>query len=154
MLHHAGVLGPPHNPMLARIKSQDWPSLPADLAHDLDVALLTPGFTTAWWARALGKSHPTVVRRLAGISEALRPEAIENWNSITREDCIRLSQIDGHMPIPVLIQMAADKRDGMTKAEVMKLYGCSHHCVDQAVAKPLLSSPRLPDWFRSLIPGA
>lgn len=154
MLHHAGVLGPPNNPILARIHSQRLDRLPEDIGYDLDVALLTPGFPTAWWAAALDKSFIVIKKRRLSIDPGLQSKAIENWNSITREDCIALSKLGRSLPVPVLIQIMADKQAGATHADIKATYGCTNRVLRSLAEHPPLSHPTMPDWFRSMIPGA
>lgn len=80
-------------------------------------------------------------------------EAIENWNSITREDCLALTKLPGHKPIPVLIQLASDVRNGMSWKEATTVYGCNQQTVANTLNRSLLSSYTIPAWFRAHIPG-
>lgn len=154
MLYHCGVLDDQHSPKLARIKSQQWDTLPADLHRELSISLLTPGFPVSWWERALKRSRPMVDRFRAKLNPDLIPDAIENFHSVTREDCIRLSQQYGAKPIPVKIQIVADVRAGMSWPEAMKLYNMTEATLARTLNAPLLSSASLPHWFRGSIPGA
>lgn len=140
-------------PILARLKVQDWPRLSDDVRHHLDVALLTPGFTDAWWSRTLGRSVIGVRAWRKNIDPDLRPEAIANWNSITRDDCLKLAQFPGHKPVPVIIQIISDIRNGMRIVDASKAYSMKIPTIDQFLRRGTLPTHTLPDWFKDRIPG-
>lgn len=154
MNHHIGVLTRGHSPLRERVKGCEWPSLPPEIKHTLDVALMTPGFTSVWWARALSRDEKWLARYRKALSHDLIPDAIENYNSITREDAIALAQFPGHKPVRSTIQMVEDIRAGMGWSEARKTYKCSEQQVANMLKYPLLSHPYFPDWFRAQIPGA
>ncbi len=153
MNNHAGVLDLGRSSRLDRIKSQEWPSLPPEVRRDLDIALMTPGFTHSWWCNALNRSYCGVFYYRKALSDDLIPAAIENYHSITRDDCLRMAKVVGHKPIPVRVQLVSDIHAGMKWAEAMKLYGVDNQTVARWLKQPNLSSHTMPDWFRSLIPG-
>jgi len=154
MLYHAGILTEGLSPTLERIKSQEWPSLPDWVRHDLNIAMLTPGFTSAWWSRALMREEDGVRNYRKAISESLIPQAIENYESITRDDCIRLAQFRGVKPIRVKIQIVEDIHNGMTWREAARVYRLTQAGISLIRKYPLLSSSAMPSWFQALIPGA
>ena len=153
MNYSAGVLTP-RSTTLEWVKRCSWPCLPDKIKHDLDVALMTPGFTHRWWARVTGKHRNTVQLYRAGLSPDLIPEAIENYNSITRDDAIALAQFPGVKPIRSKVQLVEDIRNGMSWAEAQRTYKCTEMPVANILRYPLLSNPTMPAWFRALIPGA
>ena len=154
MLYHCGVLDTQPSPKLLRINIQQLDTLPPDLAHELDVCLITPGFYNAWWNQHFKRSPDTIGRARLRVDPSLRAEAIANFHSITRDDAIRLSQFRGSKPTPVKLQIMSDISAGMKWTEAQKLYNISERTLANLLAFPQLSSSFLPDWFKATIPAA
>ena len=154
MLYHMGVLDGPNSRTLKWLKTGTWDRMAPELQHELDVALLTPGFTTTFWANILGRSVITVAKRKRGIHESLRDEALANWNSVTAEDARALAQMRAagtHMPIPSRLQLLADIKAGLSWSAAAIQYQVTDETINQIRQHPFGAG--LPDWFRGTIPA-
>ena len=109
MKYHCGLLDarPDQSRTLKWIHTPAWGHRPPEIEHELKVWLAMPGFTIGYHAHVLGHSKWTIAKHIGGFEE-MRDDVVENWLSITREDCVALANLrPGEGAMPLVCQMRA-----------------------------------------------
>lgn len=112
MKYHCGLLDarPDQSRTLKWIRTPAWGHRPPEIEHELKVWLAMPGFSIAYHAHVLGHSKLIVARHMGGFEE-MRDDVVENWLSITREDCLALARLrpnQGSMPLVCQLRALQD----------------------------------------------
>lgn len=116
-------------------------------SRDLAIYLLTPGFTTAYHARALGISTTTIHKHLAwsralALADPTITEAVDaNCASITPSDGLKMAQRRGsaHLPWWSRLAMADFAARLESTSQVAALFRCSRRTVQLARTRGVLS---------------
>jgi hypothetical protein len=155
MNYHAGVLDPEGSTLRWIHSVGSLANLPDPVANDLRITLQTPGFPHGFWPYHLQRTKGNLVQFLNRFEPDYR-SALENWDSVTREDAIKLCHMAPNArPTVCYMHIVNDYKAGMTHAQIAKEYGVSidtvwRKCTGEG---PLMRAAYLPQWFRDRIPG-
>lgn len=153
---HMGALGPSKAGDWARVSTNDI-HMPDWAREELFVFLNTPGFTVMNQARMIGVDHNWIWRAVPRAQANLDIDAaLENWNSITREDALFFASVrekNEPMPLCSILYMLEDAQN-MTEPACAKLWNTTKTTVSQKKRHgPLpIGGNMVPDWFRERVP--
>lgn len=130
--------------------------LSPEARHSLRVLLTTPGFSLRYLEKTLGWSAPTI-KKEKRLFDPLdyRQEAIDNWNSITRDDALVLChKVKGARPVICTVYMVEDIIAGRGWEATAKLWGVDDVTIYRAWKQTpfVFRRASLPDWFFKLVP--
>jgi len=159
MRYHCGLVGPSRaGNWIARTHSAH--SLPDDVKEELAVLLATPGFSIAYLSRHLGVGKQWLLTAIDILDpDSHSEQALENWNSITREDALILAHDRlPHEDIPLIVRVYAavdwaDRR--FTFLGLCKHWNINRPSMNGIVRYGPFGGKRLriPQWFRDRIIG-
>lgn len=129
-------------------------TLPPAMLRELQILFQTPGFAPHWLMRALDLNvHYT--NSAIHAAPSYQDEALDNWNSITHDDAVKLASyrtLKGHMPTICKTFIAEDTQN-MKPVEIMRKWKCSDMILkDIRHFGPFARDKAiLPDWFQRKI---
>jgi len=143
----------PKAPIKQWLKTTPIWNLPKDLRQEALIMLNMPGFTFSYHIKMIERSWSQVWRYLTYArerEESVRPEVIENWMSVTREDARQLSCIrpeNGYVPIISRMHLAEDYQTFGSK-KTQELYRVSPQTITNVLRRgPMNYHMHLPAWF-------
>jgi hypothetical protein len=132
---------------------------PPELLLEAQVLVNTPGFTLRFLAMNLGLADARIAQIRATVTDIdhIRTLAVDNWNSITYDDALKLAQIrrPNHMPIVCKPYILEEVLNGELTTGQISLKWKIHPNEITTMKRegPFSRVGWLPEWFKSKIPG-
>lgn len=154
---HCGLLDeqPEKSRTLTLLRRGWWHlGLPEDLERELRTWLATPGFSIAYHAHQFKLSHGVIVRHYYDHTPEYQSLGLENFQSVTREDAVRLCRMrpgTGNIPFVCQLRMMDDLKAQMRKVDVARDYQVNYQTVRNLGAGLIKCQAPLPPALSQLL---
>lgn len=135
-------------PLISELTRASWrPLKPTEAGHT--VAMLVPGFTSAYWMHVHCRCYTTIAkwkakaRRMTELDPELRPAVAAAMCSITPADGMLMSRMRGPAQMPFWARLAVVeyRKLGYGVTEIARAFQCSPRTVGNVVRRSLFLSP-------------